>query len=285
MTVIAAGVEAAISVAVTPLVEVELGSPLVIPCTVTSSVGDEVVTQWFIISRSSRTRISYRDARLFVADVGTGYESRIDARRSDSALALSATETADERHFVCQALAGRAGVAEATASVRVFSAPTVAVAASQWPKLLNQQQHKIGECFVRNAYPEPLITWYKDSLPLRPSPDVKVTRKVATESDGTFAVTSVLHYQLQRRDVGAGYRCVVNYTMPGGRSETVASETIHVHFYRSSPTWVDYGHAATAGGDTLTLPAVTRGGHSGTYGCRVRGVRGPLSASVELLVN
>ncbi|XP_061437172.1 basal cell adhesion molecule-like [Lethenteron reissneri] len=136
------GVEAAISVAVTPLVEVELGSPLVIPCTVTSSVGDEVVTQWFIISQSSRTRISYRDARRFVADVGTGYESRIDTQRSDSALALSATVAADERDFVCQALAGRAGVAEATASVRVFSAPTVAVVATQMPVMLTQQQQQ-----------------------------------------------------------------------------------------------------------------------------------------------
>ncbi|XP_061437201.1 basal cell adhesion molecule-like [Lethenteron reissneri] len=320
------GVEAAISVAVTPLVEVELGSPLVIPCTVTSSVGEEVVTQWFIISQSSRTRISYRDARLFVADLGTGYESRIDARRSDSALALNATETADERDFVCQVVAGRASVAEATASVRVFSAPTVAVTASQRPVLLKpQHHHKIGECYVRNAYPEPLVTWYKDSLPLWPSPDVKVTGTVATESDGTFAVTSALSYQLQRWDVGAGYRCVVNYTVPGGRSEAVASETIYVtvhypprrvalilespraavmegdtvvlrcradgfpppevDFYMSSPTRVDYGHATA--GDALTLPAVTRG-HSGTYGCRVRsgnGVHGRLSGSVDLLVH
>ncbi|XP_075919290.1 basal cell adhesion molecule-like [Petromyzon marinus] len=222
------GGHAAISISVRPLVEVELGRPLVVPCTYNVSVASGVVTQWFIISTTSRVRISYRDLRRFVADGDTGYTDRIDAQRDDSALALDATVVADERDFICQVFAGRAGVAEATTRVRLFSAPTVAVTASKRPVLLNGQRHEIGKCFVHNAYPEPHITWYKASLPLLPSPDVKVTRTVATEANGTFAVTSILSYKPEERDVGAGYRCVVNYTMPGGRSEAFASETIHV---------------------------------------------------------
>ncbi|XP_075918196.1 basal cell adhesion molecule-like isoform X3 [Petromyzon marinus] len=226
--VIVAGGHAAISISVRPLVEVELGRPLVVPCTYNVSVASGVVTQWYIISTTSRVRISYRDSRRFVADADTGYTDRIDAQRDDSALALDATVVADERDFICQVFAGRAGVAEATTRVRLFSAPTVAVTASKRPVLLNGQRHEIGKCFVHNAYPEPHITWYKASLPLLPSPDVKVTRTVATEANGTFAVTSVLSYKPEERDVGARYRCVVNYTMPGGRSEAFASETIHV---------------------------------------------------------
>ncbi|XP_061436814.1 basal cell adhesion molecule-like [Lethenteron reissneri] len=55
-----------------------------------------------------------------------------------------------------------------------------------------------------------------------------------------------------------------------------------IDFYRSSPTRVDYGHAAA--GNALTLPAVSRD-HSGTYGCRVRGGRDPPDSSVDLLVH
>ncbi|XP_075915887.1 basal cell adhesion molecule-like [Petromyzon marinus] len=251
------GGHAAISISVRPLVEVELGRPLVVPCTYNVSVASGVVTQWFIISTTSRVRISYRDLRRFVADGDTGYTDRIDAQRDDSALALDATVVADERDFICQVFAGRAGVAEATTRVRLFSAPTVAVTASKRPVLLNGQRHEIGKCFVHNAYPEPHITWYKASLPLLPSPDVKVTRTVATEANGTFAVTSILSYKPEERDVGAGYRCVVNYTMPGGRSEAFASETIHVGLHypedvRLGPTGATQ---VTAGATQVTAGA------------------------------
>ncbi|XP_075916071.1 basal cell adhesion molecule-like [Petromyzon marinus] len=251
------GGHAAISISVRPLVEVELGRPLVVPCTYNVSVASSVVTQWYIISTTSRVRISYRDPRRFVADADTGYTDRIDAQRDDSALALDATVVADERDFICQVFAGRAGVAEATASVRLFSAPTVAVTASRRPVLLNGQRQEIGKCFVHNAYPEPHIIWYKASLPLLPSPDVKVTRTVATEANGTFAVTSVLSYRPEERDVGAGYRCVVNYTMPGGRSEAFASETIHVGLHypedvRLGPTGATQ---VTAGATQVTAGA------------------------------
>ncbi|XP_075919155.1 basal cell adhesion molecule-like [Petromyzon marinus] len=253
------GGHAAISISVRPLVEVELGRPLVVPCTYNVSVASGVVTQWFIISTTSRVRISYRDLRRFVADGDTGYTDRIDAQRDDSALALDATVVADERDFICQVFAGRAGVAEATTRVRLFSAPTVAVTASKRPVLLNGQRHEIGKCFVHNAYPEPHITWYKASLPLLPSPDVKVTRTVATEANGTFAVTSVLSYKPEERDVGAGYRCVVNYTMPGGRREAFASETIHVGLHypedmRLGPT----GATQVTAGATQVTAGVTQ---------------------------
>ncbi|XP_075918359.1 basal cell adhesion molecule-like [Petromyzon marinus] len=114
------GGHAAISISVRPLVEVELGRPLVVPCTYNVSVASGVVTQWYIISTTSRVRISYRDSRRFVADADTGYTDRIDAQRDDSALALDATVVADERDFICQVFAGRAGVAEATTRVWLF---------------------------------------------------------------------------------------------------------------------------------------------------------------------
>ncbi|XP_075917295.1 basal cell adhesion molecule-like isoform X1 [Petromyzon marinus] len=252
-----AGGHAAISISVRPLVEVELGRPLVVPCTYNVSVASGVVTQWYIISTTSRVRISYRDSRRFVADADTGYTDRIDAQRDDSALALDATVVADERDFICQVFAGRAGVAEATTRVRLFSAPTVAVTASKRPVLLNGQRHEIGKCFVHNAYPEPHITWYKASLPLLPSPDVKVTRTVATEANGTFAVTSVLSYKPEEQDVGAGYRCVVNYTMPGGRSEAFASETIHVGLHYPEDVRLGPAEATqvTAGATQVTAGA------------------------------
>uniref|UniRef100_S4RGE5 Ig-like domain-containing protein n=1 Tax=Petromyzon marinus TaxID=7757 RepID=S4RGE5_PETMA len=235
------GTLAAITVNVSPLVEVELGKPLEIPCTYKPSIGNAVNVQWFIvstphfISKLTRLRIIYKDMNEFLIDDGTDYSDRIN-KGTDFTLMLNTTMAMDERDFICQVSAGPAGVGEATASVKVFcnsppAAPKVDITASTLPVLVNKQLYKIGECLVQNAYPEPNITWYKGSVPLLPSAaphfDVKVTPTVTKETDGTFTVTSVLNYKPQKSDVRAKYHCEVNYKMPGS-SKAIDSEKINV---------------------------------------------------------
>ncbi|XP_032820321.2 CD166 antigen-like isoform X1 [Petromyzon marinus] len=317
------GTLAAITVNVSPLVEVELGKPLEIPCTYKPSIGNAVNVQWFIISKLTRLRIIYKDMNEFLIDDGTDYSDRIN-KGTDFTLMFNTTMAMDERDFICQVSAGPAGVGEATASVKVFSAPKVDITASTLPVLVNKQLYKIGECLVQNAYPEPNITWYKGSVPLLPSADVKVTPTVTKETDGTFTVTSVLNYKPQKSDVRAKYHCEVNYKMPGS-SKAIDSEKINVtmhyppekvnliiespsvavkegdtvvfrcetdgfplpeiDFYQSLPAKFDFSSIARK--DRLTLPAVNRN-NTGTYGCHAFNpdwMETSMNSSKDLVVN
>nr|XP_023672020.1 cell surface glycoprotein MUC18-like isoform X1 [Paramormyrops kingsleyae] len=258
-------VKAVVTVTMTDTLEVFRGNTVEIPCQY--SFHEEpsmVMIQWFVAeaSGSRRERIFYSDGTTSIADQGTDLADRISLRPGDGTgellLTVKDVHLRDEREFICQVNGMSAGNGESKTQLRVFDPPEPPVIEGVYSGISVNEEHpsKIASCEVREGYPKPNISWYRDdTLLLSKTNVVKVVTLVTGESSGLFSIQSDLHYKVSKEDKDAHFHCRVTYLIPGGVSTAESSPVnITVHY---PTTEVDIWKESPAGlvkeGDMVVL--------------------------------
>ncbi|KAM7373931.1 hypothetical protein PAMP_006615 [Pampus punctatissimus] len=235
-----------------------------------SSEPSVVMIQWFVKDEGSRTRIFYGDNSQQMVDNNTDYSQRIKVM-SDSLgtlLIINHIQLYDEREFICQVNGLAAGNAEGKTSVRVFvlhckplfpdpappEAPVIE-GVLNGISVTNELPSKIASCETRNGYPKPNITWYRNSLPLAPTPGQVNVLTLVTRDNDFYSVQSTLEYKVVKEDEDAHFSCEVSFLVPG-EIRTVESSSINVtvHYHSTMvELWKESPQGLVKEGDTVEL--------------------------------
>uniref|UniRef100_A0A8C9FZ11 Activated leukocyte cell adhesion molecule n=1 Tax=Pavo cristatus TaxID=9049 RepID=A0A8C9FZ11_PAVCR len=148
--------------------------------------------------------------------------------------------------------------------VSIYLYPIYVLEQPSQPEILHQADFleteklkMLGECVVRDSYPEGNVTWYKNGRVLQPVEEVVVInlRKVENRSTGLFTMTSSLQYMPTKEDANAKFTCIVTYYGPSGQ-KTVQSEPVvfDVHYPTEKVTIRVLSQSSTIKeGDNVTL--------------------------------
>ncbi|KPP59427.1 basal cell adhesion molecule-like [Scleropages formosus] len=224
---------AAMTVTVTPKVEVIKGESVTLPChfAAPSLLGNSIV-EWFIDEGGSRKRVAFRTLSdgHWAVDHGTQLSGRASIGQ-DNALVINPVHVGDDRRFHCQVTAGPSGAGEATTELKVFFPPEkpVVTASNQVLSVLGDTRSEAGQCISRNGFPMPRLIWYKNSMPLPEVKDPKekmyMMQSQVKEASGLYTVTSTLYLQPTKEDRNAEFRCTVEYQMPKDRIDKLDSDS------------------------------------------------------------
>ncbi|OXB61957.1 hypothetical protein ASZ78_016899 [Callipepla squamata] len=197
----------------------------------------------FIAFRSStKKNVQYDD----VPD----YKDRLSLSENYT-LSIKNARISDEKRFVCM-LVTEDDVSEEPTIVKVFRLVLAFVALQ-----IQINTDKLGECVVRDSYPEGNVTWYKNGRVLQPVEEAVVInlRKVENRSTGLFTMTSSLQYMPTKEDANAKFACIVTYFGPSGQ-KTIQSEPVvfDVHYPTEKVTIRVLSQSSTIKeGDNITL--------------------------------
>ncbi|XP_017574132.2 melanoma cell adhesion molecule b isoform X1 [Pygocentrus nattereri] len=179
--------------------------------------------QWFVRAPgvSNKEQIYYKDSSSEFEVQGTKFTGRInvshslEATKGNSILTINNTRLSDELEFFCQVSVD--GISkEGRTQLLVFNAPTrPTIKVEPYVSVGTQQPGKIASCEVRNAYPAPNITWYKDTTPLQHSDSKVRVKTIRTfNPSGLFTVESKLELEVEKKDKDAEFYCEINYFTP-----------------------------------------------------------------------
>uniref|UniRef100_A0A3B5MMV1 Ig-like domain-containing protein n=1 Tax=Xiphophorus couchianus TaxID=32473 RepID=A0A3B5MMV1_9TELE len=208
----------------------------------------------------SRMRIFYSDVNQQIVDNNTDYSGRIEVTSDQrgNTLLIQNVQLSDEKEFFCQVNGQEAGNAERKTHLRVF-APPEAPEIEGVPNgisVTNTMPSKVASCEVRNGFPKPNITWYKDSEPLVPKVgQVNVIILVTRESRGFYSVQSTLEYRTLKEDKDSHFSCEVSFSVPGAiRTRMSQSINVTVHYPTTMmELWKDSPQGLVKEGDTVEL--------------------------------
>ncbi|XP_013875111.1 cell surface glycoprotein MUC18 isoform X2 [Austrofundulus limnaeus] len=310
--------------------EVYLGDSAEIPChyrfTDAKNEARFVMIQWFVRSAGNRARmrIFYSDGTQQIIDRNTDYSGRINVTsdQKETRLLIQNVQLSDEREFFCQINGLAAGNAEGKTHLRVFARPEAPVIEGILTgiSVTNTAPSKVASCEVRNGFPKPNITWYRNKTPLMPKPGyVNMLTLVTRESSGFYSVQSTLEYKVVKEDQDSFFFCEVSFSVPGAVrtmdshrvNVTVHYPTTTVELRKDSPQGlVQEGDTVElrcqgdgnppppfvfsreqepdadleSSGDVLVLPSVSRK-DSGVYQCRPLGAVGHAEVKGEMQLN
>ncbi|CAN9511356.1 unnamed protein product [Ophioblennius macclurei] len=230
-------------------VEVVLGQTAQITCMFTSDDGiGAMIIQWFYVTRlSEKERIYYRDATTSVAERGTPFTDRISMNGSvatgEMVLTIRDVLLKDELEYICLVKSLTDGTSEGRTKLRVFDPPDPPTIEGVGTGIgVNEDRpSRIATCEVKNGYPKPNITWYRDTTPLRNMQgDVNIVSSVTTETSGLLSVQSELSMKVAKKDKDAKFYCEVTYFVPGGTQMTETSRINVTVYYPHSAVniWV-----------------------------------------------
>ncbi|XP_045900317.1 basal cell adhesion molecule isoform X1 [Micropterus dolomieu] len=259
----------AVSVEVTPKVEVLKGETAKLPCKYTvSQPSSNTVVEWFIEEQGTRKRVAFRSQDgKGKSDDGTPVSERVTIGE-DFALTISSVRPSDELAFYCQVTAGPAGVGDAITMLKVFFAPEkpeLTRPASQAISAGQSTSSEIGTCVTMNGHPQPRIIWFKDEQPL---PEVKDRKEktymipsVVKEASGLYTIKSTLYMQPTKADKDSVFHCTVEYFMPGDQfikkdSDTI---TINLNYPSEKATFSLLNTDPVKEGDDVTMKCETDG--------------------------
>ncbi|XP_021256217.1 CD166 antigen [Numida meleagris] len=202
----------------------------------------------FIAFRSStKKNVQYDD----VPD----YKDRLSLSENYT-LSIKNARISDEKRFVCM-LVTEDDVSEEPTIVKVFKQPSQPEILHQADFLETEKLKMLGECVVRDSYPEGSVTWYKNGRVLQPVEEAVVInlQKVENRSTGLFTMTSSLQYMPTKEDANAKFSCIVTYYGPSGQ-KTIQSEPVvfDVHYPTEKVTIQVLSQSSTIKeGDNVTL--------------------------------
>ncbi|KAF3847757.1 hypothetical protein F7725_020785 [Dissostichus mawsoni] len=245
-------------------VEVYRGEMAQIACMFISSdgVGGNVI-QWFYVKRTGeKQRIYYQDSANKVVDKGTPFTDRISVNGTGAVgeivLTVSNVQLDDELEFIFVIKALTDGTGEGRTKLKVFETPgSPTIEGVQTGISVHEENpSKIGTCEVKNGYPKPNITWYRNKTPIRAAQDVvKVVPSITTESSGLYSVKSELSMKVMKEDKDDLFYCEVTYFVPGGLRMTETSPINITVFYPSTAVslWVESPKGKIKEGDSIEL--------------------------------
>ncbi|XP_072316033.1 basal cell adhesion molecule isoform X2 [Eucyclogobius newberryi] len=259
----------AVTVKVTPTIEVLKGETAKLPCvhTVSPSSPSSTIVEWFIDEQETRKRIAFRQGGQSKSDEDTPLSNRVTLGE-DFTLTITSVQPSDEVKFYCQVTAGPAGVGEATTELKVFFAPEkpeLTKPSSQAIYVDQSSSSEIGKCETKNGHPQPRIIWFKDDQPL---PEVKdreqktyMVPSVVKEASGLFTLQGKLYMNPTKADKDSEFYCMVEYKMPGGQVKQKKSDSIKINlnYASESATFRLMNTAPVKEGDAVTMKCETDG--------------------------
>ncbi|XP_019223022.1 melanoma cell adhesion molecule b isoform X5 [Oreochromis niloticus] len=266
----ALGAWAIVEVNMEDKVEVMAGDTAQITCMFTTDEGLGGTTiQWFyVLPNKKRQRIYNKEPMHEAAEQNTPFTDRISLNVTGTAAVLVIRDVGvkDNLEFICVIKTITPEEAEGRTQLQVFKSPTFpTIEAVETGVSVNEEDpSKIGSCSVKNGYPKPNITWYRNNMPLRITPDeVDLKSSITTESSGLYSVQSELRMKVKKEDKDAKFYCEVLYFVPGATKMT-ESQHINITVYYP-PTevniWVESPKGKIKEGDTLELRCENNGNY------------------------
>ncbi|XP_060928702.1 melanoma cell adhesion molecule b isoform X2 [Limanda limanda] len=267
---------AVVEVEMEDIVEVFRGDTAQIYCKFTSEDGIGAIDiVWFYTARTGdRQKIYFQDSTMKLVDRGTPFTDRISVNGTGAngvvVLTINEVKLKDELEFICFIKSLTDGKGEGRTKLRVFETPKFPTidAVRTGISVSETGLSKIGVCDVKNGFPKPNVTWYRDNTPLHNVPDeVKVISSTTTESSGLFSVKSELSLQVTKEDKDAEFYCEVNYFVPG---ETRMTETnrinITVHYPATAVSlWVESPKGKIKEGDSIEFHCHDNGNSASSF--------------------
>ncbi|XP_076591971.1 melanoma cell adhesion molecule b isoform X1 [Chaetodon auriga] len=258
------GAWADVKVTMEDRVEAFRGDTALIGCMFTSSEGiGAMIMQWFYVTRGGeKQRIYYQDITTKIVDRGTPFTDRISVNgtgaTADVALTISNVQLEDELEFICLIKSVTGGAGEGRTKLKVFETPNLpSIESVQTGISANEESlSKIGTCEVKNGFPKPNITWYRNRMPLHTVQDVvKIVPSITTESSGLFSVRSELRMKVMKEDKDDQFYCEVTYFVPGGTRMTETNRINITVYYPSTAVsiWVESPKGKIKEGDSIEL--------------------------------
>ncbi|XP_077422779.1 melanoma cell adhesion molecule b isoform X2 [Vanacampus margaritifer] len=252
---------AIVEVSMEDRVEVFKGDTAQMTCMFTSDDGIGALTiQWFYVLRTGeKQKIYYQDATMQVVDRATPFTDRImvnvTAATGEVVLTITDVQLKDQLEFICLVKSLTDGVSEGRTKLLVFERPDFpTIEGVQTGIYVHEEMlSKIGSCEVKNGFPKPNITWYRNNAPLRASDVVKVMPSTTTESSGLFSVRSELSLKVMKEDKDAQFYCEVTYLVPGGTRMTETGRINITVYYPSTAVhvWVESPKGKIKEGDSI----------------------------------
>ncbi|XP_041661806.1 melanoma cell adhesion molecule b isoform X2 [Cheilinus undulatus] len=258
------GVWAYVEVNMEDRVEVFKGDMAQITCFFNSSEGlGGTIIQWFYVTRGTeKQRIYYQDSGVNLLEQGTPFTGRISVNGTGATgvvvLTINNVQLTDELEFICLIRGLTEGVAEGRTKLKVFQTPELpAIEGVQTGISVNKDSPvQVGICEVKNGFPKPNITWYRNETPLQDIPgEVDVVPTVTVESSGLFSVKSKLNLKVVKEDKDDKFYCEVTYFVPGGTRMT-ETERISIPVYyppTAVKVWVESPKGKIKEGDSVEL--------------------------------
>ncbi|XP_044210167.1 melanoma cell adhesion molecule b isoform X1 [Thunnus albacares] len=244
-------------------VEVFRGETAQITCMFTSDDGiGGVFIQWFYVTGGERQRIYYQDSTMKVVDRGTRFTDRISVNGTGATggvvLTIMDVQLKDELEFICLVKGLTDGVAEGRTKLKVFVIPDhpIIEGVQEGISIDQGSPSKIATCKVKNGYPKPNITWYRNNMPLQSNHDgVMVVLRSTVESSGLFSVESELSITVKKEDKDAKFYCEATYFVPAETRMTESNFTTITVYYPSTEVnmWVESPKGKIKEGDSIEL--------------------------------
>lgn len=251
-------------------VEVFAGETARITCMFTTDEGPGGTTiQWFYKSRFGETqRIYNKEPMQEAAETSTPFKDRIslNVNGTTAVLIIRKVGVKDEVEFICVIRTLTDGAGEGRTKLKVFVSPDLpSIDGVHTGISVNEEElSKIGSCEVKNGYPKPNITWYRNTTPLRNTPEqLDMLTTVTIESSGLFSVQSDLKMIVKKEDKDAEFYCEVIYFVPGATRMT-ESRRINITVYylpTAVDIWVESPKGKIKEGDTLELRCKNNGNY------------------------